>query len=112
MSKIFELDNRVSSVELSEGNSFELDYYTQVNYIHHPNGGENHYSLISVKSEIEGYLLIFVDSEELGKIFIGKGVENIPYNFNFNKSISFYFRPDERYGDEEFSIDAVKVNII
>ncbi|MCR8853503.1 hypothetical protein [Lysinibacillus fusiformis] len=112
MSKIFEIDNRVSSVELSDGNTLGLDFYTQVNYIHHPNHGEYHYSLISTKSEIEGYLLIFVDGGELGKIFIGEGVENIPYNFKINNSISFYFRPDERYGDEEFARDVIRVNVL
>jgi len=112
MSNIFELDNRISRVELSEGNTLGLDYYTRVQYIHYPNHGEYHHSLISVKSSLNGTLLIFVDEKEKGTIFIGEGVENIPYNLNINKYVSFYFRPDESYGDETFQRDSIQISVL
>ncbi|WP_313469829.1 hypothetical protein [Lysinibacillus sp.] len=107
-----ELDQSGAGYELSNGTTLSLDHYTQVYCVNTFNNSESTTSLISIQSELKGYLLIFTDGVESGPIFVGVGTENIPYNINYNHQLSMYFRPNEEVGDDTFPSNLVNINVL
>lgn len=84
-----ERDLKHSSYNLRDlHDAIEMGYFTNV--LKH---GGNEINIISIYSNFEGELLIYVDGREHGKLFIGKGVENISLNIAFNEGINCYVMP-------------------
>ncbi|TXR78304.1 hypothetical protein [Bacillus sp. BF9-10] len=75
----------------------ELESFSRISQ----QGSGSEINILSIWSNFEAELLIHVNGEEYGQLFIGKGVQNIPLNIQGEEGINIYARPlfaqDEPY---------------
>ena len=92
MNPKFEKDNSVSGFLLeSEGTDLSLSYYLHALF----SEGPGEFQLINIESEIQAYLLIFTDGEQLCRLVIGEGISHIPLKVSYQEYVNVYVRPHE-----------------
>ncbi|MER2048155.1 MAG: hypothetical protein ABTA23_07955 [Solibacillus sp.] len=114
MKSTIEKDLLKSTVNLVDSTVLSTSDYTETSayIINNLNDGHSVFQLVSVNSEYDGEMQVFIDGLKQCEFFIQKGVNQIPLSLKVKNQITTYFALDFKYEVETCLTENVKVKII